>query len=54
VIVCAFVTDAMSELASTTDFTAWYGTPSLLTVLSPIALAVFAFRTSTADDRDRP
>jgi hypothetical protein len=48
VIVCAFVTDAMAQLAFTTDFGAWYGTPSLLTVLSPIGLAVYSFRRSTA------
>ena len=48
VIVCAFVTDTMLALACTTDFGAWYGTASLLTVLSLIGLAVFAFRTSTA------
>jgi hypothetical protein len=48
VIVCLFVTDTMAALAFTTDFGAWYGTPSLLTVLSLIALAVFAFRTSTS------
>jgi predicted Ser/Thr protein kinase len=48
VIICAFVTDAMAHMTFTTDFGAWYGTTSLLTVLSLIALALFAFRTSTA------
>ncbi len=48
VAVCAFVTDVMAALAFTTDFGAWYGTTSLLTVLSLIGLAAFAFRTSTA------
>jgi hypothetical protein len=38
----------MASMAFTPDFTAWYGTSSLLTVLSLIALALFAFRTSTA------
>lgn len=48
VIVCVFVTDSMLALACTTDFGAWYGTPSLLTILSLIGLALYAFRTSTA------
>jgi predicted Ser/Thr protein kinase len=48
VTVCIFVTDLMVALAFTPDFTAWYGTPSVLTVLSLVAAAVFAFRTSTA------
>ena len=48
VLVCLFVTDTMASMAFTPDFTAWYGTSSLLTVLSLIALALFAFRTSTA------
>ena len=48
VIVCAFVTDTMAQLAFTKDFAAWYGNTSLLTLLSMIGLAVFAFRTTTA------
>ncbi|MGA2742123.1 MAG: serine/threonine-protein kinase [Bryobacteraceae bacterium] len=48
VLLCLFVTDLMAALAFTTDFGAWYGTPSLLTVLSLIGLAAYAFRASTA------
>ncbi|MFN7996127.1 MAG: serine/threonine-protein kinase [Bryobacteraceae bacterium] len=48
VAVCVFVTDLVNSLAWTTDFGAWYGTASLLTVLSVIGIAVFAFRTATA------
>ena len=48
VVVCLFVTDTMISFAFTPDFSAWYGTSSLLTVLSLIALALFAVRTSTA------
>jgi hypothetical protein len=48
VLVCIFVTDMLFALVFTWDFGAWYGTASLLTLLSVIALAVFAFRTSTA------
>jgi predicted Ser/Thr protein kinase len=46
--ICVFVTDLMAALVFTPDFTAWYGTGSLLTILSLIGLALFAFRTSTA------
>jgi hypothetical protein len=46
--VCVFVTDLMAALAFTLDFTAWYGTASLLTLGSLMAVALFAFRTSTA------
>jgi predicted Ser/Thr protein kinase len=48
VLVCIFVTDLLIALVFTTDFAAWYGSASLLTLLSIIALAVYAFRTSTA------
>jgi Protein kinase domain len=48
VMVCVFVTDLVANLAFTTDFSAWYGSTSLLTVLSLIAISLFAFRTSTA------
>jgi hypothetical protein len=47
-LVCLFVTDLIAALAFTTDFSAWYGTTSLLTILSLIGMALFAFRTSTA------
>jgi len=46
--VCILVTDLLIALVFTADFGAWYGTASLLTVLSVIAMAVYAFRTSTA------
>jgi hypothetical protein len=48
VMVCIFVTDLMIALVFTPDFTAWYGSTSLLTILSLIALALYAFRTATA------
>jgi serine/threonine-protein kinase len=48
VLVCIFVTDLLFALVFTWDFAAWYGSASLLTVLSVMALAVYAFRTSTA------
>jgi hypothetical protein len=48
VLVCIFVTDLLIALVFTPDFAAWYGSASLLTLLSIIALAVYAFRTSTA------
>ena len=48
VLVCIFVTDLMIALVFTPDFTAWYGSTSLLTILSLIALALYAFRTATA------
>lgn len=48
VMVCIFVTDLLVALVFTPDFGAWYGTGSLLTLLSIAALALFAFRTSTA------
>jgi hypothetical protein len=47
VLVCIFVTDLLIALVFTADFGAWYGTASLLTLLSVIALAVYAFRTAT-------
>jgi hypothetical protein len=48
VLVCIFVTDLLFALVFTSDFAAWYGSASLLTLLSVMALAVYAFRTSTA------
>jgi len=48
VVVCSFVTDLIIALVFTPDFTAWYGTTSLLTLLSLIALALYAFRIATA------
>jgi predicted Ser/Thr protein kinase len=48
VVVCIFATDLTIAFAFTLDFPAWYGTSSLLTVLSLIALALFAVRASTA------
>ncbi len=46
--VCIFVTDLVAAYAFTTDFTMWYGASSLWTIVALIAIAVFAFRTSTA------
>jgi predicted Ser/Thr protein kinase len=48
VLVCIFVTDLLIQIFFTPDLTAWYGIPSLLTLISLIAVALFAFRTSTA------
>jgi serine/threonine-protein kinase len=48
VLVCIFVTDMLLALVFTSDFAAWYGSASLLTLLSIIALAGYAFRTSTS------
>jgi hypothetical protein len=42
------VTDALLEFLFTLDFTAWYGTSSLLTILSFTALTFYAFRCATA------
>ena len=38
-LICLFVTDLIAALAFTTEFSAWYGTTSLLTILSLIGLA---------------
>jgi hypothetical protein len=40
VLVCIVVTDMLIALVFTSDFAAWYGTGSLMTLLSVMALAV--------------
>ncbi|HLK19267.1 MAG TPA: serine/threonine-protein kinase [Bryobacteraceae bacterium] len=46
-----FVTDLIGELVFTTNFSAWYGSGSLLLIIFVSALAIFAFRKSLGGHR---
>ncbi len=46
-----FITDLVGELVFTTNFSAWYGTGSLVLILLVTGLAVFAFRKSLGSNR---
>jgi hypothetical protein len=50
-VVAIFVTDLVAELVFTTNFSAWYGTGSLLLILLVSGLAIFAFRKSLGGHR---
>jgi len=47
-VACIFVADIMLNMVFTANFSAWYGTPSLVFCLVVIGLAAWAFRTSLA------
>jgi hypothetical protein len=46
-----FITDMVPELAFTTNFSAWYGTGSLVLVLIVAALSILAFRNALGNTR---
>jgi serine/threonine-protein kinase len=50
-VVAIFVTDLVAEMVFTTNFSAWYGTGSLLLILLVSGLAIFAFRKSLGGHR---
>jgi hypothetical protein len=50
-VVAIFVTDLVGELVFTTNFSAWYGTGSLLFVVVVAGLAIFAFRKALGSHR---
>lgn len=50
-VIAIFVTDLIGELVFTTNFSAWYGTGSLLLILLISGLAIFAFRKSLGGHR---
>jgi Protein kinase domain len=46
-----FITDLLGELVFTTNFSAWYGTGSVVLIVLVSALAIFAFRKSLGGQR---
>jgi hypothetical protein len=50
-VVTIFITDLLGELVFTTNFSAWYGTGSLLFVVLVSGLAIFTFRKSLGGHR---
>lgn len=46
-----FIVDLIPELAFTANFSAWYGTGSLVLVVLVSAIAIFAFRKSLGGKR---
>jgi hypothetical protein len=50
-VVTIFITDLLAELVFTTNFSAWYGTGSLLLIVVVSGLAIFAFRKSLGGHR---
>jgi Protein kinase domain len=50
-VVTIFITDLIGGLVFTTNFSAWYGTPSLVCVVLVSGLAIFAFRKSLGGHR---
>jgi len=50
-VVTIFITDLVPELAFTTNFTAWYGTGSLLVILVLAVVSIVAFRNALGGTR---